>query len=143
MSCIRQITMTETIRLLGTLKGKPNWFIFREQYCYEDIISREIVCSSCEGESSYKKIDYYRVLMLDEEYYVPSYAATHDEKVHPEYFKSYADYFEYKNIQPADWKKAYYELTGFDISKLDKVQFNDALIKSLNVQDKRDSVQED
>ena len=141
MSCIKQITIIETIRVVGVY-GHVNWFVWREQYCYEEIVLRDVDCVECDREHEFQQIPYFRVLIGTDEYYVPAYAAVHDEKTIPDHVKSYAAYWEYYNQQPADWKKKYLELTGIDMNAFDTVQYNGmTLLNQINNRTENEPIQ--
>lgn len=122
--CIKQILIQGTILLYGS-NGTGRYFKTHEQYCFERITLFDNNCGACDNESpKYAKGLYYEVIINDEYFYVPEENAAHEVKIWPENHKSARAYFDSLVIEPHDWKKMYFELTGFDIRKTEKAQYN-------------------
>ena len=114
--CIRQITMTSTVRLDGS-DGSTRYFIKNDQYCFTNIVVMNTGCESCDESFKYRKRYAYEVVVDEETYYVPEDVAVMDSTKFPDKYKSAYAYWEQRNYQPADWKKVYKEMTGIDVDK--------------------------
>jgi hypothetical protein len=122
--CIKQIIIQGTILLYGS-NGTGRYFKTHEQYCFERITLFDNNCGACEnGSPQYSKSLFYEVIINDEYFYVPDENAAHEVKVWPESHKSANAYWESLVMVPKDWKKFYFEATGFDIRKTEKAQYN-------------------
>ena len=138
--CIKQITIQNTIQLEGS-NGTKRYFIPNEQYCFEEIVPEENTCGSCEnGSPKYNTTLYYVVRFNDELYYVPDDHAVHDIFLVPDKFKSARAYYDQLVIQPANWKEVYKEITGFDITTTEKVQYNgEALLRKIRASENQNT----
>lgn len=120
------------MQLVGS-NGTKKYFVTHEQYCFSEIVPFDNSCGSCEtGSPKYGQTLYYVVDIDDELFYVPEDIAVHDIFPIPDKFKSAMAYYEQLVIQPANWKEVYKEITGFDITKTEKVQYNgEALLNKI------------
>ena len=122
-SCIQQITITTSVLLDGS-NGSTRYFIRNDQYCFIRKVRKGVDCENCDTRNKYPIMDFFEVSIDGELFYVPETDAVHDSITRPAKFKNPHDYWEDYNKQPADWKKVYQEITGFDIRKTEKAIYN-------------------
>ena len=122
-SCIQQITITNTILVNGSL-GSTKYFIKNDQYCFTEIVRMQVDCKTCDASYKHQMLDYFVVEIDGEIFNIPETDAVHDATTIPAKFKNPHAYWEDYNKQPADWKKAYKELTGIDVTKSEQAIYN-------------------
>lgn len=121
--CIQILTVIVTIKIMGE-NGTEKWFNSYSQFCYED--TKEITnrCQSCSIDFRKRVYTHYRVVIDDEDFYIPDWAIALENRVRKDWEENARALKEHENTQPKDWKKAYLEATGIDITKTEKVQCN-------------------
>lgn len=120
--CIRQIRIFDALQVRGS-EDTLKWFPVNENYCFTDIVYVDNMCNPCGAFTKYQKTLHFIVDIDGEEFYIPDTHAILDSEGLPEHFKSYDKYINYRNEQPADWKKEYLKVTGIDITKTERTQY--------------------
>lgn len=123
MSCQKIITINVTIMVVGE-NGTEKWFTSYNQFCFEDIEKITNRCISCSVDFQKRIYDHYRVVIDEEDFYIPDWACAHDDRKREEWEVNARALDEHENTQPSDWKKAWFEASGIDITKTEKVQCN-------------------
>lgn len=112
------LTIMVQIKILGD-NDIYKVFKIQEQYEFTDSEERFLNCDQCWMWWKGKQL-YYKVTVDDVIYWIPREAIAIEGRVrrYPEI--NMETYKEESNIQPADWKKTYKEVTGIDVDKAER-----------------------
>jgi len=127
MTCIQQITVTQSIEVIGD-KGTKLFFTPYNQYCYERREQKDID-DECNCPCFYynKIVWHYVVLIEEEEFWIPEFAAVPEYKTRKEIekdFRKLREKYELGPEQPDDWKAEFKKITGIDIEAQECVALN-------------------
>lgn len=111
------LTIMVEIKILGD-NDVYKVFKIHEQYEFTDTEERFLNCDQCWMWWKGKQL-YYEVTLDDVVYWIPKEAIAIESRVrrYPEI--NIETYKDLSDIQPADWKETYKEVTGIDVDKIE------------------------
>ncbi len=108
--------MNNLITITEPVFSKGKYFKFREQYCYKDRLMMTVSCPICQPCYKNKIVMHYRIVVDDESYYIPEYAAVVTDCVFNPIDKNIHARINWeREQQPKDFAKAYKQIFKRDI----------------------------
>lgn len=111
------ITMISDLHVVND-NDEEFWFLSMHQYLYEDISFRQTYYDKdCQKITSPVMMNNYRVVIDEEDFYVPVCFAVIENKLRPTWQQDYKTWERKKADQPKDVIKEYKNITGIDLKK--------------------------
>ena len=115
------LTIIVTVLITGSV-GNDFYFLRNRQYMFEDTSDRLTYYLDCEEDTIQRMMSHYRVIIDEEDYYIPACFACVEGRLRPIFEQDYEKWRLRKADQPRDFIAEYKKVTGIDLEERNQVQ---------------------